>query len=123
MAARDVSATIVAAMACAYTHGVNRSWLKSSRPRRALFAAVAAVVLIGAQAIVLGHDLASDAHTPDSVCEYCIAGASLAGANVDAVKADAPRTVSVRVPDSAIDGAAPEAFRNSRFARAPPSAS
>ena len=81
------------------------------------------MALIAAQSIVLGHDLAGDSHAPDSVCEYCIAGASLAGTSVDAVKAVAPLMVSIRVPDSGIDRARSDAFRGSRFARAPPSVS
>ena len=114
---------IVAAMACAYTHRVNKSWLRSSRPRRALFATAAAIALIAAQAIVLGHDIASESHAPDSFCEFCIAGASLSGANVDAVKPVARPTVSVRLPDTSVDRARPDGFRNSRLARAPPTAS
>ena len=81
------------------------------------------MALVAAQAMVLGHDLADDGHAPDSVCEFCIAGASLSGANVAAVKVIAPLTVSVRVPDAAVDRATPDAYRKSRFARAPPTAS
>lgn len=52
----------------------------------ALIAALAAVALIAAQAAIIGHDLGDDSHASDSVCEFCIAGTSLAGANVGAAK-------------------------------------
>lgn len=94
------------------------------RPDRdALVATVCAVLLCAAQLVVLNHDLADEGHAPDTVCEFCIAGAGLAGANVASVKVVVPLTVSVRVPDSGIDRATPDSFPKSHPARAPPTAS
>lgn len=117
------SRAIVTTWACAYTRGVNGSWLRNNAPRRALFAAVAAFALIAAQSIVVGHEIGGDGHTPDSVCEFCIAGASLTDSNLYSVKIVPPVTVSIRVPDSGADRARTNTFPRSRYARAPPSAS
>ena len=88
----------------------------------ALITVLAAVALIAAQVAVIGHDLGDDSHAPDSVCEFCIAGASLTGANVGAAKAVVPARVSVRIPHS-VFGVPAEDITRHHFARAPPTAS
>lgn len=91
--------------------------------RDAFIATVCAVLLCAAQLVVLNHDLADEGHAPDTVCEFCIAGASLASANVAPVKVVVPLTVSLRGPDSGIDRATPVGCPKSHPARAPPTAS
>ena len=87
----------------------------------ALIAALAAVALIAAQAAIIGHDLGDDSHASDSVCEFCIAGTSLAGANVGAAKTVVPARVSVRLPRPVYRVRDEELLRH-HFARAPPTA-
>ena len=87
----------------------------------ALTAALAAVTLIAAQVAIVGHDLADDSHALDSVCEFCIAGTSLAGANVGAAETVVPARVSVRLPHSVYRVRAEDLLRN-HFARAAPTA-
>ena len=89
---------------------------------RALVTTFAAVALIAAQVVVINHDLAPENHTPDSVCEFCVAGAGLAGANVSDTEAPAIVSVSLRIPDAVlrVHSNAPLRYH---FARAPPTAS
>ena len=82
----------------------------------------AAVALIAAQVVVINHDLAPEDHTPDSFCEFCVAGAGLAGANVGDDKAPVIVSVLLRIPD-AVQGVHSNAPLRSHFARAPPTAS
>ena len=96
--------------------------LKKAAASRALIATLAAVALIAAQVVVLNHDLAPDSHTPDSVCEFCVAGAGLAGANVGDTKAPVLVSVSLRIPATVhrVHSNVPQRYH---FARAPPTAS
>ncbi len=89
---------------------------------RALFTTLAAVALIAAQVVVLNHDLSPESHTPDSVCEFCIAGAGLAGANVSDSTSPVLVSVSLRIPAAVhrVHSNVPQRFH---FARAPPTAS
>ena len=82
----------------------------------------AAVALIAAQVVVINHDLAPENHAPDSFCEFCVAGAGLAGANVGDTEAPMIVSVSLRIPD-AVQGVHSNAPLRYRFARAPPTAS
>lgn len=66
----------------------------------ALIATLALVALIAAQVVALNHELARDSHTPDNVCEFCVAGAGLAGANVSDTKEALLLSVSLRIPDA-----------------------
>lgn len=87
----------------------------------ALVTTFAAVALIAAQVVVINHDLAPDNHTPDSVCEFCVAGAGLAGANVGNAAAPVIVSVSLRIPDAVqrVHSSVPLRYH---FARAPPPA-
>ena len=96
--------------------------LKKAAASRALIATLAAVALIAAQVVVLNHDLAPDSHTPDSVCEFCVAGAGLAGANVSDAKAPVLVSVSLRIP-AAVHRVHSNVPQRYHFARAPPTAS
>ena len=89
---------------------------------RALVTTFAAVALIAAQVVVINHDLAPENHTPDSVCEFCVAGAGLAGANVGDARAPVILSVSLRIPDPVqrVHSNAPLRYHS---ARAPPTAS
>ena len=89
---------------------------------RTLVATLAAVALIAAQVAVINHDLAPENHTPDSICEFCVAGAGLAGSNVSDAKAPVIVSVSLRIPD-AVQGVHYNAPLRHHFARAPPTAS
>ena len=82
----------------------------------------AAVALIAAQVVVINHELAPENHTPDSVCEFCVAGAGLAGANVDDTEAPVIVSVSLRIPE-AVQRAHSNVPPRYHFARAPPTAS
>ena len=82
----------------------------------------AAVALIAAQVVVINHELAPENHTPDSVCEFCVAGASLAGANAGDTKAPVILSVSLRIPD-AVQRVHSNVPLRYHFARAPPTAS
>ena len=88
----------------------------------ALIATLALVALITAQVVVLNHELALDSHTPDSVCEFCVAGAGLAGANVSDTSGAVLVSVSLRIPDAVHRVYSNVPLRH-RFARAPPTAS
>ena len=94
--------------------------LREIADSRAFVTTLAAVALIAAQVVVINHDLA-DNHTPDSVCEFCVAGAGLAGANVSDVKAPVLVSVSLRIPDAVhrVHSNVPLRYH---FARAPPTA-
>lgn len=96
--------------------------LKKAAVTRAFVTTLAAVALIAAQVVVLNHDLAPDSHTPDSVCEFCVAGAGLAGANVSDARAPVLLSVSLRIPDAVhrVHSNVPLRYH---FARAPPTAS
>ena len=89
---------------------------------RALVTTFAAVALIAAQVVVINHDLAPANHTPDSICEFCVAGAGLAGSNVSDAKAPVIVSVSLPIPD-AVQGVHSNAPLRHHFARAPPAAS
>ena len=95
---------------------------KEAGASRALTATLAVVALIAAQVVVLNHELVPDRHTPDSVCELCVAGAGLAGANVSDAKAPVLVSVSLRIPDAVhrVHSNVPQRYH---FARAPPTAS
>lgn len=82
----------------------------------------AAVALIAAQVVVINHDLAPENHTPDSFCEFCVAGAGLAGANVGDTEAPVIVSASLRIPDAAQRVHTNVSLRY-HFARAPPTAS
>ena len=82
----------------------------------------AAVALIAAQVVVINHDLASENHAPESFCEFCVAGAGLAGANFSDAKAPVIVGVSLRIPD-AVQRVHSNAPLRYHFARAPPAAS
>ena len=82
----------------------------------------AAVALIAAQVVVINHDLAPENHTPDSFCEFCVAGAGLAGANVGDTGAPVIVSVSLRIPDTVLRVHSNVPLRY-HFARAPPIAS
>ena len=88
----------------------------------AFVTALVVAALIAAQLVVINHDLAPDNHTPDSVCEFCVAGAGLAGANVGGAQAPVLVSVSLRIPDALhrVHSNAPPRYH---FARAPPTAS
>ena len=96
--------------------------LKKSVVSRASVATFAMVALIAAQVAVLNHDLAPGSHTPDSVCEFCIAGSGLAGANVSEVRIAFSVSVSLRIPDPVhrVHSNVPPRYH---FARAPPTVS
>ena len=81
----------------------------------------AAVALIAAQVVVINHDLAPENHTPDSFCEFCVAGAGLAGANVGDSEPPVIVTVPLRIPGAA-QGVRSNASPRHHFARAPPTA-
>ena len=89
---------------------------------RALVTTFAAVALIAAQVVVINHDLAPENHTPDSVCEFCVAGAGLAGASVSDTAAPVIVSVSLRIPDAVQRVHSNDPLRYN-FARAPPTAS
>ena len=89
---------------------------------RTLVTTFAAVALIAAQVVVINHDLAPENHTPDSFCEFCVAGAGLAGANVGDTEAPVIVSVSLRIP-GAVHGVHSNAPLRYHFARAPPAAS
>ena len=95
--------------------------LKKTVVSRASVATLAMLALIAAQVVVLKHELAPDSHTPDSVCEFCVAGAGLAGADVGKLKTLTPTRVSDRVPETMhrVVSASPLRYQ---FARAPPTA-
>lgn len=82
----------------------------------------AAVALIAAQVVVINHELAPENHTPDSVCEFCVAGAGLAGANAGDTKAPVILSVSLRISD-AVQRVHSNVPLRYHFARAPPTAS
>ena len=82
----------------------------------------AAVALVAAQVVVINHDLSPENHTPDSFCEFCVAGAGLAGANVGDAKAPVIVSVSLRIPD-AVQRVHSNVPLRYHFARAPPTAS
>ena len=88
---------------------------------RAFVTMLAAVALIAAQVAVINHDLA-DSHTPDSVCEFCVAGAGLADANVGETAGAVLANDAPRIPDAAHDVQSNVPLRY-HFARAPPTAS
>ena len=88
---------------------------------RAIVTTLAGVALIAAQVAVINHDLA-DSHTPDSVCEFCVAGAGLADANVGETTGAVLANVALRIPDAARDVQSNVTLRY-HFARAPPTAS
>jgi len=90
--------------------------------RGTLISTATAMALIAAQLAVLGHDLGTESHAPDSVCEFCIAGAGLADAPVAALSTVVAVTGSVRVP-AAAHRADSGAQLRSHFARAPPAVS
>ena len=96
--------------------------LKKAAVSPALLATLAAVALIAAQVVVLNHDLSPESHTPDSVCEFCVAGAGLADANVSDTRVAVLVSVSLRIPDAVlrVHSNVPERYH---FARAPPTAS
>ena len=96
--------------------------LKKAVVSRASVATLAMLALIAAQVVVLKHELASDSHTPDSVCEFCIAGAGLSAADVGKLKTLTPARVSDRVFETThrVVSASPLRYQ---FARAPPTAS
>ena len=96
--------------------------LRKIAASRELISTLCAVVLIAAQVVVLNHDLAPESHTPDSFCEFCIAGASLSAADVGKLKTLTPTRVSDRVPETThrVVSASPLRYH---FARAPPTAS
>lgn len=87
---------------------------------RAFVTTLAAVALIAAQIVVINHDLA-DGHTPDSVCEFCVAGAGLEDANVGETEAPVLVSVSLRIPDDVFRVPSNVPLRY-HFARAPPTA-
>ena len=88
---------------------------------RAFVTTLAAVALIAAQVAVINHDLAPENHTPDSVCEFCVAGAGLAGANVSEATDAVLVSISLRIPDAVHDVRSNVSLRY-HFARAPPTA-
>ncbi len=96
--------------------------LKKILGSRAFVTTFAVAALIAAQVVVINHDLAPENHTPDSVCEFCVAGAGLAGANVSDTKVAVLVSVSLRIPDAVlrVHSNVPERYH---FARAPPTAS
>ena len=87
--------------------------------RGTLIGTVTVVALVAAQLAVLGHDLGAEGHAPDSVCEFCIAGAGLADAPVAALGTVVAVVGSVRVP-AAAHRAGFDVQLRSHFARAPP---
>ena len=89
---------------------------------RACVPTFAAVALIAAQVVVINHELAPENHTPDSICEFCVAGAGLAGANVGDAEAPVIVSVSLSIP-GAVHGVHSNAPQRHHFARAPPTAS
>ena len=93
--------------------------VKKTIASRALIAAFVAVTLIAAQVVVLNHDLEPDGHAPDSVCEFCVASAGLASANVSDTKAPVLVSVSLRIP-GAVHRVHTNAPLRYHFARAPP---
>ena len=82
---------------------------------------LAVVALIAAQVVVINHDL-TGSHTPDSVCEFCVAGAGLSGANVSAAVAPILVNISLFIPDAVHCVRCTDPLRY-HFARAPPAAS
>ena len=96
--------------------------LKKAIVSRASVTSLAMVALIAAQVAVLNHDLAPESHTPDSVCEFCIAGSGLAGANVSDARVAFSVSVSFRIPDAVhrVHSNVPLRYH---FARAPPTVS
>lgn len=93
--------------------------IAASRPFVTTFAAVA---LIAAQVVVINHDLAPENHTPDSICEFCVSGAGLDGANVGDTEAPVIASASLGIPD-AVQRVHSNAPLRHHFARAPPAAS
>ena len=93
-----------------------------SGPRGTLISTATVVALIAAQLAVLGHDLGTESHAPDSVCAFCIAGAGLADAPVAALSAVVAVIGSVGVP-AAAHRAGFDGHLRSHFARAPPAVS
>jgi len=89
---------------------------------RAFVTTFAAVALIAAQVVVINHDLAPENHTPDNFCEFCVAGAGLAGANVGDTEEPVIVSASLRIPD-AVQGVRSNVPPRYHFARAPPTAS
>lgn len=89
---------------------------------RAFVPTFAVVALIAAQVVVINHDLAPENHTPDSVCEFCVAGAGLAGANASDARAPVILSVSLRIPDAIQHVHSNDPLRY-HLARAPPTAS
>lgn len=89
---------------------------------RAFVTMLAAVALIAAQVAVINHDLEPENHTPDSVCEFCVAGAGLAGANVSDTETPVLVSVSLRIPNDFFRVHSNVPLRH-HFARAPPTAS
>ena len=96
--------------------------VKKTIASRALIATFVAVTLIAAQVVVLNHDLSPASHAPDSVCEFCVAGAGLASANVSDTRAPVLVSVSLRIPEAVhrVHSNAPLRYH---FARAPPTVS
>ena len=90
--------------------------------RGALIATVTAVALFAGQLVVLVHDRSPDSHAPDSVCEFCIAGADLSAADVGKLRTFTPTRVSDRVPETTHRVVSASPLRH-HFARAPPTAS
>ncbi|MCY4499514.1 MAG: hypothetical protein OXC14_19800 [Rhodospirillaceae bacterium] len=88
----------------------------------ALIATLALAALIAAQVVMLNHEPAPESHTPDSVCEFCVAGAGLAGANVGDTKAPVPLSVSL-LTYNAVHRVPTNSPLQLHFARAPPTAS
>ena len=89
----------------------------------AFIAIAVGVALLAAQGIVLNHDLDLDGHAGDSVCEFCLAGAGLAGADIGPAKQPfALPGVSPRVP-AWVRRAHSEYLLRYHFARAPPTSS
>ena len=66
--------------------------LKKAVVSRASVATLAMLTLIAAQVVVLNHELAPDSHAPDSVCEFCVAGAGLSAADVGKTQDPYPDT-------------------------------
>ena len=89
---------------------------------RAFVTTLAAVALVAAQVAVINHDPAPENHTPDSICEFCVAGAGLAGANVCETTDAVLVSVALHIPDAVhrVQSNVPLRYH---FARAPPTAS
>lgn len=94
--------------------------LRKIADSRAIVTALAVGALIAAQVVVINHDLA-DSHTPDNVCEFCVAGAGLADANVGETEALVFVSVSLRNPNDVFRVPSNVSLRY-HFARAPPTA-